>query len=419
MAINVIVGAGQAGAHAAIAMRRAGFSGRIILVGDESALPYERPPLSKGFIASEDEIPLVHFFEPAAFAAESIEVITGVRAEEIDLKSGRLKLAFGGEIPFDQLVLATGSRPRQLSVPGGERALTLRSYADAVQLRARMRPGKNVVCIGAGVIGLEIASSATARGCSVTVIDVEANPMSRSLAPGLASLVRELHERRGVQFEFSASVAEVGPKTVTLTDGRVFFADLVVAGVGIARNIELAERSGLATRRGVLVNASGRTDHARIWAAGEVAEFHSGSLHAHFVLESWRHAQDHGGMVGRVVAGSQEEYEPVPWFWSDQQGVNLQFAGDTTGAGQVQAVERGDRRSDSFATFFTNADYRVVGAVGFNAPKEVSAALRMIRSGLRIPSDQLSNPSISLQRLVAQATKETVLPGATAATAVS
>lgn len=419
MAINVVVGAGQAGAHAAIAMRRAGFGGRIVLVGDEGALPYERPPLSKGFITSEDEVPLVHFFEPATFAAESVEVITGVRVEEIDLEAGRLKLSYGGGIPFDRLVLATGSRPRQLAVPGGEYALTLRSYADAIRLRARLLPDQSVVCIGAGVIGLEIASSAKARGCSVTVVDVEASAMSRSLDPGLASLVRQLHEQRGVQFAFSSSVAAIGPKTVTLTNGRVLPADLVVAGVGIVRNIELAAQSGLATRRGILVDGSGRTSHAQVMAAGEVAEFHSSRFDAHVVLESWRHAQDHGAMVGRIAAGAQEEYEPVPWFWSDQHGVNLQFAGDTRGAGQVQAVDRGDRRSDSFATFFTDADCRVVGAVGFNAPKEVSGAVRMIRSGLSFRGDQLSDRSISLQRLVAQATKETVLPGTSAATAVS
>lgn len=419
MAINVVVGAGQAGAHAAIAMRRAGFGGRIVLVGDEGALPYERPPLSKGFIASQEEVPLVHFFEPATFAAEAVEVITGVRAEEIDLGAGRLRLGLGGSIPFDRLVLATGSRPRQLTLPGGERALTLRSYADAMRLRARLMPGEKVVCIGAGVIGLEIASSATARGCSVTVVDVEASAMSRFLEPGLASLVRQLHERRGVEFAFSSSVAAIGPTAVALTDGRMLPADLVVAGVGIVRNIELAAQSGLMTHRGILVDPSGRTSHAQVMAAGEVAEFRSNRLDTHLVLESWRHAQDHGAMVGRVAAGAQEEYEPVPWFWSDQHGVNLQFAGDTSGAGQVQAVDRGDRRSDSFATFFTDADHRVVGAAGFNAPKEVSGALRMIRAGLRIRGDQLSDRSISLQRLVADATKETVRPATAIASVVS
>lgn len=405
MPTNVVVGAGQAGAHAAIAMRRAGFTGRIVLIGDESALPYERPPLSKAFIASEEEVPLVHFFEPATFAAEGIEVITGVRAEAVDVRASRVMLGFGGEIPFDQLILATGSRPRRLSVPGAELAHTLRTYGDAMSLRARMEPGRRVACIGAGVIGLELASSARARGCEVTVVEVAASVLSRSLDPRLAMLVVNLHERHGVEFAFSSSVEAIEPDGVILGDGRKLAADLVIAGVGVERNLELARQAGIKTNRGILVDASGRTSTPNVLAAGEVAEFQSRQYESFRLLESWRHAQDHGALVGRVAAGLAEEYSEVPWFWSDQYGVNLQFAGDTTGAGSAHVADRGDRGSDSFATFFIDAGGAVVGAVGYNAQKEVAAALRMIRGRLKIPGETLSDQSIPIQRVFAQATK--------------
>lgn len=405
MATHIVVGAGQAGAHAAIAMRRAGFGGRIVVVGEESALPYERPPLSKGFIASEEQVPLVHFFEPAVFAAESIEVITGVRVEEIDLGARKVALSFGGGIQFDKLVLATGSRPRRLSVAGGERAHTLRTYGDAVRLREAMRAGMRVVCIGAGVIGLEVASSATARGCAVTVVDVAESALSRSLDPRLAARIEHLHRRQGVEFSFSSSVAAIDASGVALHDGRTLPADLVIAGVGVERNIELAVRAGLATHRGILVDPSGRTQDPEIFAAGEVAEFHSVRLGAPTVLESWRHAQDHGALVGRVAAGAVEEYREVPWFWSDQHGVNLQFAGDTSGRGSVKKVDRGSQDSDSFATFFVSSDEQIVGALCYNAPKEAAAALRMIRGGHKVPHAALSDHSIPIQRLVAQVSR--------------
>ena len=404
MLVNVVVGAGQAGAHAAVAMRRAGFGGRIVLIGDESAIPYERPPLSKAFIASEDEVPLVHFFEPATFAAESVEVITGVRAEAIDLAAGRLELGFGGTMPFDKLVLATGSRARRLSLPGAELSHTLRTYGDAMRLRAGMSRGKRVVCIGAGVIGLELAASARARGCEVTVVDVAASVLSRSLDPRLAELLIELHERNGVEFVLSATVEAIDRDGVVLGGGRTIPADIVIAGIGVERNIGLALQAGIRTRRGILVDASGVTSAPNVLAAGEVAEFHSRRLGGHTLLESWRHAQDHGALVGRVAAGAAEEYHEVPWFWSDQYGINLQFAGDTSGNG-THTIDRGERGSESFTTFFLDAGGSVVGALGCNAPKEVAAALRMIRSRLAVPRDLLADPATSMQRLVSQASR--------------
>lgn len=387
-----------------MSMRRAGFAGRVVLIGEESALPYERPPLSKSFITSEEEVPLVHFFEPATFATASIEVVTGVRAEAIDVKAGRLQLDFGGTIPFDKLVLATGSRARLLSLPGAESVHMLRTYADAVQLRDAMSRGKHVVCIGAGVIGLELASSARARGCTVTVVDVAASVLSRSLDPRLAALIRDLHELNGVEFVFSATLEAITSQGVELGDGSLLPADIVVAGIGVERNIGLAQQAGIETHRGIRTDASGVTSVPNVLAAGEVAEFYSHRSSGYVLLESWRHAQDHGSLVGRVAAGIDELYHEVAWSWSDQHGVNLQFAGDTSGHG-AQTVDRGERGSESFSTFFLNANDQVIGALGYNAGKDVTAALRLIRNGTVIPRDLLADSETSMQRLVSQASR--------------
>jgi 3-phenylpropionate/trans-cinnamate dioxygenase ferredoxin reductase subunit len=405
MLTNIVVGAGQAGGCAAIAMRRAGFAGRIVLLGDEGALPYERPPLSKEFLSSTNDLGLTHFYEPAAFAAAEIEVVLGVSAEAIDLAAGRLSLSMGGTIPYDSLVLATGSRPRRLQVPGAERARVLRTFRDAVALRSALLPGARVVCIGAGVIGLEIASSARARGCHVTIVDIAATVMSRTLDPGHASAIADLHRRNGVELALENSVAEIGPENVILTNGTRLPADVVVAGIGVERNTALARDAGIVSRRGIITNASGLTTAERIYAAGEVAEFLSLRLGTHTVLETWRHAQDHGALVGRVAAGNAETYEEVLWFWSDQHGVNLQFAGDTTGLAASRVVHRGEYGSSSFASFHIDAHGTVIGAVGHNAGKDIAAALRLIRQRIVISPELLADVGVSIQRIVAEASK--------------
>ncbi|PXW63439.1 p-cumate 2,3-dioxygenase ferredoxin reductase subunit [Chelatococcus asaccharovorans] len=406
MRTHVVVGAGQAGAHAAVAMRRAGFGGRIVLIGEEASLPYDRPPLSKSFLLAEDEPRLTHFFEPAVFSSLRIEAMVGVKVEAIDLAARRIALTYGGGLDFDALLLATGSRPRCLNVPGGERGLAIRTFDDASQLRQRLIAGQSVVCIGAGVIGLEVAAAAQARGCSVSVLDVERTVMSRSLAPELGVLVQQLHEHHGVTFEGAVAVAAIEGDSVVLGDGRRLPADTVVCGIGVVRNIDLARAAGIATRAGILVDPYGRTSADGIYAAGEVAEFPLAGGHG--VWESWKHAQDHGALVGRVMAGAAQPYNEVPWFWSDQYGVNIQVVGDATGAAAAQVVDRGKRDGPSFCAFFLDAQSHVIGAFGWNAPKEVAAATRMIRRAMAITPDRLADPSVSLQTVLATSSSPAV-----------
>jgi 3-phenylpropionate/trans-cinnamate dioxygenase ferredoxin reductase subunit len=398
MSTHVIVGAGQAGAQAATAMRRAGFAGRIVLIGDEQSLPYERPPLSKGYL-SQDSSKLDHFYEPAEFAALGIEVITGVTVDRIDPAGRRVSLSLGGDLPYDALVLATGSRPRRLVMPGHETALQLRTFEDAERLRSRLTRGASVLCIGAGVIGLEVAAAARQRGCSVTVVDVAGNIMGRSLDLPMATQLRELHESRGVRFMLGAEVAELADSSALLTTGERIAADVAIFGIGVDRRVELARDAGIAVNRGVLVDGKGQTSHAGVYAAGEVAEFWSELAGTHLALESWRHAQDHGALVGRVLAGADETYREVTWFWSDQYDVNIQLIGVTAGDRIADRVRR-ENGPGSHSVFYFDAAGSMVGAIAWNAPRDIMAATRIITQGRMVDASLLVDPGVSLQTII-------------------
>ncbi|MDA8251301.1 MAG: FAD-dependent oxidoreductase, partial [Rhodospirillales bacterium] len=271
--VTVIVGAGQAGAHAAMAARTAGLEGRIVLVGEEAHAPYERPPLSKAALTDEPPPEPGWFFPPARYAEQAIALLTGTAATAIDLAAGRVDLADGRRLPFDRLLLATGGRARRLGVPGGERALTLRTLDDARALRGRLRPGARVACIGAGVIGLEVAASAHARGCAVTVIEAAPAALGRCTTPEMAAWIAGLHRDAGITLHFGASVAAIAPDAVECAGGLRVPADVVVAGIGMTRNTELAAAAGLAVDNGILVDEVGHASAPGVFAAGDVAAF--------------------------------------------------------------------------------------------------------------------------------------------------
>lgn len=394
---TVIVGAGQAGAHAAMAMRAAGMDGRVVLLGTEPHPPYERPPLSKAML-TDDPVPAPGwFFPPARYAERDIALLTGVAAVGIDLAAARVELSDGQRLPFDRLLLTTGGRARTLAVPGGERALTLRTLDDARRLRERLRPGTRLVCIGAGVIGLEVAAAAHARGCAVTVIEAAGAPLGRGFAPEMAAWVAALHRRAGIVLHFGASVATIEPDAVRCTDGLVVPADVVVAGIGMARNTELAVTAGLAVEDGIMVNEYGRSSAEGVFAAGDVAAFWHPRLGRRLRLESWRHAQDHGIAVGRAMAGQAAPYDEVPWFWTDQHGHNIQVAGLPAEA--TTSVLRGATTEGHFCVFHLDAKGRPVAATGVNAPRDVRAAMALIRAGAAVDPAQLADPAVKLQAL--------------------
>jgi 3-phenylpropionate/trans-cinnamate dioxygenase ferredoxin reductase component len=401
-ATHVIVGAGQAGAWAAMAMRQAGFAGRILLVGEEPWRPYERPPLSKAMLIQDPEPPVLFFHDERRYAEQGIELLLETRAATIDAPAHRLTLTDGRRLPYDRLLLATGGRPRALPVPGGERVHLLRTLADARVLRERLGAARRVVCIGAGVIGLEIASSARARGCAVTVLEAAPIALGRCVSPEVADYVVGLHRAAGTDLHFNVAIEAVehgvdGSARVSCRGGECFDADLVVAGIGMERNLDLAAGAGMALAGGIAVDELGRSSEPDIYAAGDVAAFLHPFYGRRLRLESWRHAQNHGIAVGRAMCGDAVPYDDIPWFWTDQHGVNLQVTGLPGDAARTVVRVNHPR---AFIAVHLAEDDTVVGVSAANAPREIRAGTALIKS--RKPADPvlLADPAVPLQRLL-------------------
>lgn len=398
----IIVGAGHAGAMAAVEMRKAGFLGAITLIGDETHLPYERPPLSKDILLGNAPTPpLLHTREALEAAAVRLEL--GVAVTQIDPAARRLVMADGRSMTFDRLLLATGGAARALPVPGGENAVMLRSLDDALALKARLTPGARVVVIGAGVIGLEVASSAVSIGCAVTVIERAAGPMERSAAPVIQDYVSQMHRGRGVALRYGATLAAIetvgdGSLRVVMKDGSAIAADIVVAGVGLTPNVALARAAGLSIDHAILVDDHGRTSAEGIYAAGDAVSFWHPLHERHLHWQTWQHAQNHGKAVARRMVGAEDKpYAPTPWFWSDQHGINLQFTGYPTEGDET--VVRGDPDTHRFAAFHLR-DGRVVGGTFINSGGMVRPTQALIASKAVIPAESLADPGIPLPRLI-------------------
>ncbi len=396
--IHVIVGAGQAGGHAAMAMREAGFTGRIMLIGEEAHLPYERPPLSKDVLTAETEPPVSWFHPEARYGEREIVFLAGARVVGVDPAAQRVTLQDGKRLPYDRLLLTTGARARRLTVPGAETVLYLRTLDDARLIRERMPVGGHVACIGAGVIGLELASSVRARGCAVTVIEAGAGAMGRSLTPPFARYIEALHRAAGVELRFGANIRAI-EEGMVIGDGFRLAAQEVIAGIGIERRVELACDAGLELDGGIVVDEFGRTTKENIFAAGDVTAFWHPTLQRRLRLEAWRHAQNHGIAVGHAMAGWTEPYDDVPWFWTDQHGINLQVAGLPESA--EKTVMRGDFSQASFAAFHLDAAGLIVAATGVNAPREIRAATALIKAGKAVDPAVLADPAVPAQKLVA------------------
>jgi NADPH-dependent 2,4-dienoyl-CoA reductase/sulfur reductase-like enzyme len=403
MATHVIVGAGQAGGWAAIAMRQAGFDGRILLIGDEAWRPYERPPLSKAVLTDETEPPLQYFHTAERYAEQRIELLLGTRVSGIDPKGHSVELHDGARVEYDRLLLTMGGRARHLPIHGGNKALYLRTIEDARQIRERLSSARQVLCIGAGVIGLEIASSARARGCDVTVLEALPRAMGRSVSPEGAAFIESLHHAAGVALQFHVIVDAIedtasGMLRVMCRGGGEFSADLVIAGVGMQRDLALAEAAGLSLEGGIVVDEFGRTSEPDIYAAGDVTAFHHPLFHRRLRLESWRHAQNHGIAVGKAMCGDTTAYDDIPWFWTDQHTVNLQVAGLPADA--VRTVVRANAPPNVFTAIHLAEDGSVVGVTAANNPREIRAGQALIRSRRPVSEAALADPSVPLQTLI-------------------
>ncbi|WP_138467056.1 NAD(P)/FAD-dependent oxidoreductase [Poseidonocella sp. HB161398] len=398
----VIIGAGHAGAAAAQELARAVASGaleaEIALVDADAGLPYERPALSKEWLTAET-------FPEAAphdWAAAGIAFHGGRHAERIDAGAREVALADGTRLGYDRLLLAPGGTPRRLPVPGGEACHVLRTAADSRLLHAALRKGGHLAVIGAGVIGLETASSARKLGLEVTVIEAGDRVMARSLPPEISALLQARHEAAGVQFLFGAAITGIatradGRQVVSLKDGSVLAADLMVAGIGFDADTALAATAGLKLDRGILVDADGQSSVPGIFAAGDATVF-PGPSGAPQCWQTWQHARRHGAHVARRMAGLASDYAPVHWFWTDQQGLNLQVLGDPLGADDC--VLRGAPERPQTRLYLR--DGRIAGAVMIDQGRDTRPVTALIESGAVVEKGLLEDPSVQLRSLNAR-----------------
>ena len=400
----VIVGAGQAGGRAAEAMRAAGFAGRVVLVGEEAALPYERPPLSKAVLTGEKPAETTALFPPGFYEEKRIEVLTGTRVVAIDPAARAVKLANGNNLGCTKLLLATGGRVRTLpSAPVGMSGVFyLRTIADSLALGAALKQARHVAVIGGGFLGLEVAASARKLGCAVTLLELKPHLLDRAMAPQIARFVAEIHRRKGVELRLGASVAGLVGKAkleaVELADGERIAADLAVIAIGILPNLELAQAAGAAIGNGIVVDEFGRTSLPDIYAAGDVAEHPNPILGHRLRLESWQNAQNQAIAVARAMCGMATPYAEVPWFWSDQYEFNIQMVGAPLATDAI--VVRGEPASGRFLCF-NLASNIVVGATAFNMGGEIRFARKLVELKAKVHAAALADPQQKLKNITA------------------
>ncbi len=401
----VVIGAGQAGGRAVEAMRKEGFAGRIVLVGEETYVPYERPPLSKQFLSGDDGPEKTYLHDRGFYREQDIELRLGVRAVAIDPRARYVQLANGDELAYDKLLITTGSRVRRLAIPGAELpgVFYLRDIEDALAIRARLSEGAALAVVGGGYIGLEVAAAARSRGCRVTVLEMEPVVMNRVVAPEIGRFFADVHREQGAEVRTGTTVSGFAGdgriNQVVCSDGTRLTADLVVIGIGIMPNTALAEAAGLTVDDGIVVDEFGRTSRPDIFAAGDVDRHYNPLLGRQLRLESWQNAQNQAIAVARVMCGSDVAYAEVPWFWSDQYDLNLQMTGVAERWDQI--VFRGDMEDRRFTAFYL-LDGALVAANSVNLPRDVRYARKLIERKARVDADALADPAVPLKALLAE-----------------
>ncbi len=403
----VVAGAGQAAAQALQSLRSGGYDGRLSVVGDEAALPYQRPPLSKAYLKGEFEQDRLYFKPGAWYEDQKIDVVLGTTVTGINRARREVQLEHGGHLAYDVLILATGSRPRQLTLPGADLAgvYDLRTLADVGRLSPQMVPGRKMVIIGAGYIGLEAAAVARQMGLEVTVLEMAPRVLARVTSPVLSAFYEAEHRGHGVRILTGVQTARLNGAngqvtSVVLADGTELPADIVLSGIGILPNEELAKNAGIACSNGILVDRDGRTSDPQVFAAGDCASrplVHYGRSGR---LESVHNAIEQGKLVAAAILGLPRPAEDCPWFWSDQYDLKLQIAG--LSQGYDTHVVRGDPATRRFAVFYLkNATLIAVDAV--NSPPEFLASKKLIISGAKLAPDVLIDTSTPMKDIAAQA----------------
>ncbi|WP_433621182.1 NAD(P)/FAD-dependent oxidoreductase [Nocardia sp. CA-120079] len=398
----VIVGTGIAGATAAETLRKQGFAGSIVLVGDDPSPPYRRPMVSKDVLSGSAGGHKALLKPPAFWSEMTIELRTGIQVHEVDIAAATIEFEDGAALSYDALILATGGRPRRLD-PLRADGHTLRHLHDVGPLRAELeRVGSTgaipaVLVVGGGLVGMEVAASARATGAEVTVVEMGDRVLERILPEPISAMYERTHRAAGVAVHTEVLLAEVsevgGRKRVVAADGREWIADVVVVAVGMTPNDELAAAARLAVADGIVVDEFCATSASGVYAAGDVARFPNRILGGTERVEHWNHAQAHGAAAARSILGMPEPYEEVPWCWTSQFGRTLQIAG-WPGRGN-ELIVHGDVHDGAFLAL-SLADDRLVGAIGVGRPRDVRAACSLIKDGPFLPRELLGGDGVDL-----------------------
>jgi 3-phenylpropionate/trans-cinnamate dioxygenase ferredoxin reductase component len=394
----VIVGASLAGAKAAETLREEGFSGGIVLLGEETERPYERPPLSKGYLLGKEEKSSAYVHDEGWYAQNEVDLRLGTSVTGLDPGARQVSLSDGFTVGYDRLLLTTGAVPRRLSAPGGDLdgVLYLRWMADSERLGAALRGGGTVVIVGAGWIGLEVAAAAREFGCAVTVVEPEPGPLYRHLGPELGSVFTNLHTEHGVTFRFEESVTELRGSGGTVREavtsaGTVLPADLVVVGIGAVPATSLASAAGLDVGNGVIVDAGLHSSAPDVFAAGDVANSYHPLLGRHVRVEHWANALNGGPAVARSMLGRGVSYDPVPYFFSDQYDLGMETAGLPEPGSYDEIVYRGDRDAREFIAFWLHGG-AVVAGMNVNVWDVTDDIQALIRSKRPVNVARLADP---------------------------
>jgi 3-phenylpropionate/trans-cinnamate dioxygenase ferredoxin reductase subunit len=401
----VIIGASLAGAKAAETLREEGFAGSVVLIGAEADRPYERPPLSKGYLLDKDERESIFVHEPGWYAEHDVDLRLGVTATAIDPAARQVSVSSGDPVSYDKLLIATGAAPRRLRVPGADLdgVLYLRTVEDSERLRAVLQAGGRVVIAGAGWIGLETAAAAREYGCEVTVVEPEPGALYRSLGPELGEVFGDLHRSHGVTFRFGEGVSELvgsGGKVsgVVTSDGTELPTEIAVVGIGAIPNAALAADAGLAADNGILVDEALRSSSPDIFAAGDVANAFNPLLGRRIRVEHWDNALTGGPAAARSMLGQQVSHDLVPYFYSDQYDLGMEAAGVPEPGGYDDVVYRGDKDALEFIAFWLS-DGAVVAGMNVNVWDVNDGIQALIRSGTIVEPDRLTDPDIPLTDL--------------------
>lgn len=410
---TVIVGTGQAGFQTAASLRANGYQEPVTLIGDELHIPYQRPPLSKGFPLGTQDRESIEFRPARFYADHRISLVTGQRVAAIDRPDRCVALASGPRIPYDNLVLAVGARNRLLNIPGTnlEGVLYLRSLDEAVTFTERLTHSQQIVVIGGGFVGLELAAVAATFGKPVTVIEALPRLMSRVVAPPISEFFLHLHESNGTKILCGVSASQISGANrrvtgVVLNNGATLPADLVLVGVGIVPNSELAQQAGLPASNGIAVNEYLETPDDAIFAIGDCSEYPCAfAAGSRLRLESVQNAADQAQSAAAAIAGRREPYRALPWFWTDQFDIKLQMAGISHGYDQI--VSRGSAESRKLSIFyFRNGRLSAIDSI--NRPLDHMIGRKLIAAGTPVTPEQAADETVDLRKLAPKSIPEQV-----------